>query len=380
MPNVEPENYPVLGKYIPIINEWLEGDSKVPRKKRHTATRIYKRLQEKYGYTGGYSSVKRYVKKKKIIMHSAHTGCLPIEHLMAYAQLDFGEFIYFDTNNTENNAYELVLSFPYSDKAFVQVFPSQNQECLFIGIKSTRQFITDTDYLGSVRIDIQSKDAEPTMETLYAAVFYVLGKIAASISDIDETYHGTKDFKARKVRDVFRDKTVNYTDPHDGGVDISQNDPSVNSDWKIDLSTKDWFVYTDNYGTSEEKTFVAYFSGYVADLRKIYNRIYLVRNEREFHIYSFENGERFEPDYVLFLQRDKTDGYEQLQIFIESKGTQLLEKDAWKEKFLLQLKTEAVPVTIFVDDNDYKILGLHFFNQDKRMAGFDSEFADLIGK
>lgn len=141
MPNVEPENYPVLGKYIPIINEWLEGDSKVPRKQRHTATRIYKRLQEEYGYTGGYSSVKRYVKKKKIIMHSAHTGCLPIEHPMAYAQLDFGEFIYFDTNNTENKAYELVLSFPYSDKAFVQVFPSQNQECLFIGMRRIFEYI-----------------------------------------------------------------------------------------------------------------------------------------------------------------------------------------------------------------------------------------------
>lgn len=260
------------------------------------------------------------------------------------------------------------------------IFKFNTLRSYFPNVKSTRQFITDTDYLGSVRIDIQSKNAEPTMETLYAAVFYVLGKIAASISGIEETYHGTKDFKARKVRDVFRDKTVNYTDPHDGCVGISQNDPSVNSDWKIDLSTKDWFVYTDNYGTSEEKAFVAYFSGYVADLRKIYNRIYLVRNEREFRIYSFEDGERFEPDYVLFLQRDKTDGYEQLQIFIEPKGTQLLEKDAWKEKFLLQLKTEAVPVTIFVDDNDYKIWGLHFFNQDKRMAEFDSEFAALTEK
>ena len=52
----------------------------------------------------------------------------------------------------------------------------------------------------------------------------------------------------------------------------------------------------------------------------------------------------------------------------------------FKEKFLLQLKTEAVPATIFVDDNDYKIWGLHFFNQENRMKKFDSEFAALIGK
>ena len=250
----------------------------------------------------------------------------------------------------------------------------------FPNVISTRQFITDNEYLGSVRIDIQSKDKAPTMETLYAAVSYVLGKIADSISNIEETYQGTKEFRAMNIRDVFRDKTVNYTDPHDGGIGVSQNDPSVRSDWKIDLSTEDWFVYNDNFGTSEEKAFIAYFRGYVDDLKKVYNRIYLIRNEREFHIYSFDDGERFEPDYVLFLQRDKADSFEQLQIFIEPKGTQLLEKDLWKENFLLQLQDKAVPVTVFVDDNDYKIWGFHFFNQENRMEVFDSEVTTLIRK
>ena len=258
------------------------------------------------------------------------------------------------------------------------VFKFNTLKSYFPNITSTRQFITADEYLGSVRIDIQSKDEKPSMQTLYDAVFFVLGKIAGSISGIEETYSGTKEFRARNVRDIFRNKTVNYTDPHDGGVGVSQNDPSVRSDWKMDLSVEDWFVYMDNYGTSEEKAFVAYFRGYVDDLKKAYSRIYLVRNEREFHIYSFEDGERFEPDYVLFLQRDKADGFEQLQIFIEPKGTQLLEKDAWKERFLLQLKDEAIPVTVFVDDNDYKIWGFHFFNQDTRMADFDAEFASLV--
>lgn len=260
------------------------------------------------------------------------------------------------------------------------IFKFNTLRSYFPNVASTRQFITDNEYLGAVRIDIQSRAEHPTVETLYAAVFYVLGKIAGSVSGSEETYRGTKTFRARNIRDVFRNKTVNYTDPHDGGIGISQNDPSVKSDWKIDLSTEDWFAYTDNYGTSEEKAFVACFSKYVADLRKQYNRIFLVRNEREFHIYSFEDGERFEPDYVLFLQRDKTAGFEQLQIFIEPKGSQLLEKDVWKEKFLLRLKAEAVPVAIFVDDNDYKIWGFHFFNQENRMKEFDSEFAALTGK
>ena len=259
------------------------------------------------------------------------------------------------------------------------IFKFNTLKSYFPNLSSTRQFITDEEYLGSVRIDIQSKDDSPSIETLYLAVFYTLSKIAGTISGTEETYEGTKKFRAQKVCNVFRNKTVNYNDPHDEGVGISQNASSVRRNWRIDLSLEDWFVYTDNYGTSEEKAFVAYFRGYVEELKKTYDRIYLVRNEREFHIYSFEDGERFEPDYVLFLQRDKADGFEQLQIFIEPKGTQLLEKDAWKEKFLLQLKDEAIPVKLLRDDNVYKIWGLHFFNQE-HIAEFEADFTNLLEK
>lgn len=97
-------------------------------------------------------------------------------------------------------------------------------------------------------------------------------------------------------------------------------------------------------------------------------------------IYSFDGGERFEPDYVLFLQKKKTDGFEQMQIFIELKGTHLLEKDAWKEEFMLQMRDEAIPVKVFKDDNEYRIWGFHFFNQDARMKEFDEDFAGLTGR
>lgn len=50
-----------------------------------------------------------------------------------------------------------------------------------------------------------------------------------------------------------------------------------------------------------------------------------------------------------------------MQIFIELNGTHLLEKDKWKEDFLLLLEANALPITKFVDDNDYKIWGFNFF-------------------
>ncbi len=140
-PNMEPENYPVLGEYIPLINEWLENDMKKPRKQRHTAKRIYDRLRDEAGYTGGYSSVKRYVRKKRIVLRQGSVGCLPLAHPKAVAQVDFGEFQHYDADGNEHKAYELVMSFPYSDKAYAQVFPSQNQECLLTGMRHIFEYI-----------------------------------------------------------------------------------------------------------------------------------------------------------------------------------------------------------------------------------------------
>lgn len=249
----------------------------------------------------------------------------------------------------------------------------------FPNLKSTHDFICYDAYLGNIKIDIVSKYENPSPVILSNACINVLGKIADSVSSIEDVYKGTKMFRPLKVSEVFKNKKCNYTAPHEGGVGISQNDMSVRPEWKIDLSDEDWFAFEDNYGTSEEKAFVAYFKGYVKKLQSEYDKVYLVRNERQFHIYSFDDGGRFEPDYVLFLHKKKTEGFEQLQVFIEPKGTHLLENDAWKERFLLQIKSSAVPIKIFKDDNDYFIWGFHFFNTDEHIREFGDEMDSLLG-
>ena len=35
LPDIEPQSYPVLQDFIPIIDKWLEEDRKAPRKQRH---------------------------------------------------------------------------------------------------------------------------------------------------------------------------------------------------------------------------------------------------------------------------------------------------------------------------------------------------------
>ena len=247
----------------------------------------------------------------------------------------------------------------------------------FPNLQSTRQFITDENFLGDVRIDITTDERQASLETLYAATSAALKKISDALNQPAQIYCGTTKFYPQNIRDTFRDKTVNFSETIAGGNGTSQNDLSVGKS-RLDLSAADWFAYNDNFGTSEEKSFVEYFSRHVEELRKIYRKVWLVRNERAVKIFAFDDGARFEPDYVLFLQREVGDDLEHYQIFIEPKGEHLTAADAWKEDFLRQLQSRAVAVKIFADEPDCKIWGLPFFNRGDALATFDSAFRELF--
>ena len=133
--NLEPESYRVLGEYIPLINEWLEGDEREPRKQRHTISRVYQRLKKEHGYNGSYSSVKRYVNRKKDELRKRRESFLPLAHPPGYAQTDFGDFKYYDAAGKSCEGHALIVTFPHSNTGWMQVYPSENQECLLTGLK-----------------------------------------------------------------------------------------------------------------------------------------------------------------------------------------------------------------------------------------------------
>ena len=49
--------------YAAIVDGWPAADLRMPVKQRHTATRVYERLVVECGFTGSYSSVRRWVKR-----------------------------------------------------------------------------------------------------------------------------------------------------------------------------------------------------------------------------------------------------------------------------------------------------------------------------
>jgi len=58
----------VFGPVQQIVETWLAEDADAPHKQRHTAQRIYDRLVDEYGFTGSYSTVRRWVARLKGIV------------------------------------------------------------------------------------------------------------------------------------------------------------------------------------------------------------------------------------------------------------------------------------------------------------------------
>lgn len=125
----------ILDPFRETIDEWLENDQRVHYKQRHTARRVFDRLVKECGYTGKIRIVEMYVKeKKKILKKSVQDTVLNLHRPIEEAQVDFGEFHYWNRNGKDSIGNSLVMSFPSSNGCYWQATESQNQECLLEGM------------------------------------------------------------------------------------------------------------------------------------------------------------------------------------------------------------------------------------------------------
>jgi len=123
----------ILDPYKETIQSWLEEDKKSWHKQRHTAKRIHDRLvAEVYGYQCSYQSVQRYIRKSRIEQREQRA----IQELVwnpGEAQVDFGEAD-FDEHSERIRKKYLVVSFPYSNNGYTQVFGGETSECVCQGL------------------------------------------------------------------------------------------------------------------------------------------------------------------------------------------------------------------------------------------------------
>lgn len=252
---------------------------------------------------------------------------------------------------------------------------------LYPQLKSGKEFITSENYLANLDIRISgTKDSisDYSQSDKLMIAKTVLKEIEPLLLTLGKSYKGTKEFKPFQIKDKFRDVIqLNVTIPKDGNQEfgISMRDPRTK--YALDLTNKNWYAYNDNFGTSEEKALVKYIDGIMSKLEEKYDEIYLVRNEKDIQIFSFDNGQVFEPDFVLFLRiKGTSDKYDNLQLFIEPKGDGLLKQDKWKNDFLKQIKqTAEIHYCTRVDN--YIVWGIPFFNESNNKE-FETSFNEDI--
>jgi transposase len=120
---------PKLGPWVGVIDAILEEDKTRPAKQRHTAKRIFDRLREEHGFSGGYTIVKDYV--RAATLHGREMF-VPLRHTAGEAQADFGEALVVIAG-VERKAHYLAMDLPHSDDCFVVAFPAETTEAFLEG-------------------------------------------------------------------------------------------------------------------------------------------------------------------------------------------------------------------------------------------------------
>ncbi|MBP8945871.1 MAG: hypothetical protein KBG25_08260, partial [Paludibacteraceae bacterium] len=250
-----------------------------------------------------------------------------------------------------------VIRFALSQNPF---FYFDNLSRYFPSIDSLSNFIDSPDFLGSCEITFigtANRLKEISHFDYLQALNGLLRNIEADIKINSTEYEGS-DYIGEPINKVFKDKEIKvYKDSERavGQEALVANEP--------------WYVYNANYGTSEEKKFVELFSRRFEELKKKFDNIYLIRNEREIKIFD-KRGRAFEPDFLLFCKQ--RDGKQiTFQVFIEPKGEHLIEHDKWKEEFLKEIREKKKTINLLTDK--YRITGVPFYNYDN-----ENEFKAIL--
>lgn len=256
------------------------------------------------------------------------------------------------------------------------------------GLETMESFLKEIQKKVSVTAFGDEKDIkELTQESKLFISKAILQAIADEYINTEKQFEGTTKFEAVKIKDVFEKRIQRKYVISEGGNKengISQKDLAETKIFE-DIDNLDWYAYTDNFGTSEEKLVIRTIKQHMAELETKLTDIYILRNEKAIQIYSFDKGQAFEPDFVMFAN-DAESGNISWQFFIEPKGSQFLDadgkfdngKEGWKQGFLKQIK-EKDQEGLLVDDSHYRIIGLPFYNHEHTKTTFLDELKSSVG-
>lgn len=120
----------LLDEFKPVIDAILRADEEAPRKQRHTAAKIFRRLRDEHAYAGGYDRVRLYIVGKG---RTHQETFIPLNHEPGQRlECDFGH-IYVDFPDGRRQVPVLVLTWGFSNCPFALALPSERTEAILHG-------------------------------------------------------------------------------------------------------------------------------------------------------------------------------------------------------------------------------------------------------
>ena len=119
-----PVGRPKLDGFTEIIEQWLRDDFGQRAKQRHTAKRVFERLRDEHGFSGGYTIVKDYIREHR---RRGQEMFVPLQHPPGHAQADFGEASVV-IGGVEQTAHFFALDLPHSDACYIRAYPAATAE------------------------------------------------------------------------------------------------------------------------------------------------------------------------------------------------------------------------------------------------------------
>ena len=112
-----------------FIEQILIDDRTVHAKQRHTVVRIFERLRDERGFTGGETIVREYVAVQK---RRTREVFVPLSHRPGHAQVDFGEADAIIDGQQVRHHY-FCMDLPHSDAPFFKTYPGEVAEAFCDG-------------------------------------------------------------------------------------------------------------------------------------------------------------------------------------------------------------------------------------------------------
>jgi transposase len=127
----QPRPAPVFGPFREVVDAILQADETAPRKQRHTAAQVFRRLRAEYGYAGGYDQIRRYLQERRLDRRETF---IPLEHPPGHrAEADFGH-IEVDFPEGRRQVPVLLVTWAYSNAPFAVALPTERTEAILHGL------------------------------------------------------------------------------------------------------------------------------------------------------------------------------------------------------------------------------------------------------